>query len=168
MALINCPECNKEISDKAECCINCGYKLQKQETKFWGEYCPSCLSKGRIRTEKDDKNTTCPFCKISRKYFIYGTYDEVHSFCENHPELKESPEFSIEAYNKRINYVPVEYGNSSSNISSNNCIKCPYCQSTNTKKISVLSKATHTAMFGIFSISRNSKQFHCNNCSADF
>ena len=164
MALINCPECNREISDKSECCINCGYKLQKQETKFWGEYCPSCLSKGRIRTEKDDKNTTCPFCKISRKYFIYGTYDEVHSFCENHPELKESPEFSIEAYNKRINYVPVEYDNSSS---SNNCVKCHYCGSTNTKKISSISKASSVAMFGIFS-KKVHKEWHCNNCNSDF
>ena len=27
MALINCPECNKEVSDKAEVCIHCGYPL---------------------------------------------------------------------------------------------------------------------------------------------
>ena len=27
MALINCPECNKEISDKANICINCGYPI---------------------------------------------------------------------------------------------------------------------------------------------
>ncbi|MDD3325409.1 MAG: zinc-ribbon domain-containing protein [Sulfurospirillaceae bacterium] len=27
MALINCPECNKEVSDKAEACIHCGYPL---------------------------------------------------------------------------------------------------------------------------------------------
>ena len=27
--LIKCPECNKEVSDKAECCIHCGYPLQK-------------------------------------------------------------------------------------------------------------------------------------------
>lgn len=28
MALINCPECNKEVSDKAENCIHCGYPLK--------------------------------------------------------------------------------------------------------------------------------------------
>jgi hypothetical protein len=27
MALINCPECKKEISDKAEACPNCGYPI---------------------------------------------------------------------------------------------------------------------------------------------
>lgn len=29
MALINCPECGKEISDKAEVCIHCGYPIKK-------------------------------------------------------------------------------------------------------------------------------------------
>ena len=27
MALINCPECNKEVSDKASACIHCGFPL---------------------------------------------------------------------------------------------------------------------------------------------
>ena len=47
-------------------------------------------------------------------------------------------------------------------------VECPYCHSTVTKKITTTSKAVHTALFGIFSVSRNSKQFHCNNCGADF
>ena len=29
MALINCPECNKEISSTCEKCIHCGYTLNK-------------------------------------------------------------------------------------------------------------------------------------------
>ena len=33
MALIKCPECNKEISDKASSCPHCGYPLEKKETK---------------------------------------------------------------------------------------------------------------------------------------
>lgn len=28
MALINCPECGKEVSDKAANCPNCGYPLE--------------------------------------------------------------------------------------------------------------------------------------------
>lgn len=28
MALIKCPECGKEVSDKASACINCGYPIQ--------------------------------------------------------------------------------------------------------------------------------------------
>lgn len=29
MALINCPECNKQVSDKASSCPNCGYPISK-------------------------------------------------------------------------------------------------------------------------------------------
>lgn len=33
MALINCPECGKEVSDTAKSCPHCGYELKKSETK---------------------------------------------------------------------------------------------------------------------------------------
>lgn len=29
MALINCPECGREVSDQAKACIHCGYPLEK-------------------------------------------------------------------------------------------------------------------------------------------
>lgn len=32
MALINCPECNKKISDKANSCPNCGYPMNSKST----------------------------------------------------------------------------------------------------------------------------------------
>lgn len=33
MALINCPECGKQISDKASMCIHCGFPLQEEMSK---------------------------------------------------------------------------------------------------------------------------------------
>lgn len=33
MALIKCPECNCEVSDKADVCIHCGYPLKENEKK---------------------------------------------------------------------------------------------------------------------------------------
>lgn len=48
-----------------------------------------------------------------------------------------------------------------------NKVHCPYCNSSNCKKISGISKATSVAMFGIFS-QRVKKQWHCNNCRSDF
>lgn len=47
-------------------------------------------------------------------------------------------------------------------------VECPYCKSTNTKKITVTSKAVHTAIFGLFSLSRNAKQWKCNDCGSEF
>lgn len=49
-----------------------------------------------------------------------------------------------------------------------NTITCPYCKSTNTKKISTTSKAVAIGLFGIFGMGKASKQWHCNSCGSDF
>lgn len=53
-------------------------------------------------------------------------------------------------------------------VSSRPNVRCHYCNSTNTKKISAPSKAGNAAIFGIFEISKNMKEWHCNNCKRDF
>ncbi len=45
--------------------------------------------------------------------------------------------------------------------------KCPYCNSTNTKKISTLSRMGSFATFG-FAGKKVGKQWHCNNCKSGF
>lgn len=45
--------------------------------------------------------------------------------------------------------------------------KCQYCGSTNLKKISGTSRFVSTGVFGLAS-KKIGKQFHCNNCGADF
>lgn len=54
MALIKCPECGKEISDKAACCPNCGFPVERVKYKAIkclkckysipadSKYCPNC------------------------------------------------------------------------------------------------------------------------------
>lgn len=49
-----------------------------------------------------------------------------------------------------------------------NSVKCPYCKSTNTTKISNAKKAVAVGLFGIFGMSKASKQWHCNSCGSDF
>lgn len=61
----------------------------------------------------------------------------------------------------------VEYENPY-DINSGVKVKCPYCNSLNTIKISTMSKVGRFALFGIFSLSKNLKQWHCNNCKSDF
>ena len=61
MALINCPECGKEVSDKAKNCPSCGYPLMETasnteivaEQPLQEEYlcCPKCMSK-ELHAEK--------------------------------------------------------------------------------------------------------------------
>lgn len=46
-------------------------------------------------------------------------------------------------------------------------ITCPYCQSTDTKKITTTKKFFSTGVLGLAS-STLGKNFHCNRCKADF
>lgn len=71
-----------------------------------------------------------------------------------------------EVKNVKNPYMPKVIGEISNHSKSQ--VICPYCHSNNTKKITNSSKVIHTAILGIFSISRNSKQWHCNSCNSDF
>ncbi len=64
MALINCPECGKEISDQVAACPNCGNPIRKTNLKFCqhcGEQidkecvvCPKCGKQvGELKTSTD-------------------------------------------------------------------------------------------------------------------
>lgn len=47
-------------------------------------------------------------------------------------------------------------------------VECPYCHSTDTKKISSVSKGVSVGLFGIFGAGKVVKQWHCNSCKSDF
>lgn len=102
--------------------------------------CPNC---GRIYGYGEDGWYTCLNCRYPLK-----KVEDVKNV--KHPELNE---------HNVIGTIqdPTEP-----------TVECPYCHSTNTSKITNTSKAVHTALFGIFSMGRNSKNFHCNKCGADF
>lgn len=54
--------------------------------------------------------------------------------------------------------------NTTSTIST---VECPYCHSTNTKKISGTGRWLSTGIFGLAS-GKIGKQWHCNSCKSDF
>lgn len=54
MAMIKCPECGQEISDKAKKCINCGKILIEETAPV--KYCAEC---GK---EIESDSQECPFC----------------------------------------------------------------------------------------------------------
>ena len=63
MALIKCPECGKEISDKAKACIHCGYPLEELKDKTEENLFSSprkCLKCGKITA--NPKATVCQYC----------------------------------------------------------------------------------------------------------
>lgn len=58
MALIKCPGCGEEVSDKAVSCVHCGYALvdENAEEKLAPRLCPDC---GK---EVDAEAVSCPAC----------------------------------------------------------------------------------------------------------
>lgn len=158
MALIICPECGREISDKCEICIHCGFPLVNTKCNINGivydfkDELPIALLKN-----VDDYMPV--YGKIRRKTSL--TLADAGDLIDIIRETKAipptfTPKYALE--NREELYGDSKVKN----------IECPYCHSTNTKKITNTSKAVHTAIFGIFSMGRNSKQFHCNNCRSDF
>lgn len=56
MALIKCPECGKEISDRSKMCIHCGYPLEEEAIEAAYVKCPEC---GQDVPNDAD---TCTYC----------------------------------------------------------------------------------------------------------
>lgn len=151
---------------------NLTYAIILQEVIFmaknelWMSCCPKC---GDVNDDLD----ICPFCgtkPIRTKYtfeeLLLGNTITDEQIVDEY--ARSSPQFDEELYAQREGKEKILQQASLDKQMSANKVTCPYCKSTNTKKITNTSKAVHTALFGIFSISRNSKQWHCNNCKSDF
>lgn len=70
MALINCPECGKQISDQAPACIHCGFPMDKYHNEKKGAKVEIPLSSER-----------CPICRVTRQHVIEDNIKEVCSVC---------------------------------------------------------------------------------------
>lgn len=186
MALITCPECGKEISDKSNQCIHCGYPLELIKNQSISDpadpngmnICPKCGTIG--------KYVKCPTCQVDMINCHCTESQWTDMLLKGDGSLERwekemarlyainNEQFDKEAYNKQRQEQAEEdaYYNelikNAPDVVNPSKIQCPYCKSTNTKKITTTSKAVHTALFGIFSMGRNSKQWHCDNCGSDF
>ena len=143
MALINCPECNKEISNKSKVCVYCGYPINNQSTCLINgiEYDISFLLDENI--EYMDKLVR--FVQLTDCYFGDSS-DEIDKIIKN----KTIPQSLNIKSNKQFK-------------EEQNQIKCITCGSTNIKKISATSKVVGATMFGLFSKTARS-QFKCESC----
>ena len=77
MALIHCPECGREISDRANACVHCGYPLgndlfdvssknvqidnNSKSTETWECAVCGCINK------KSNINEICELCGVNRE-----------------------------------------------------------------------------------------------------
>lgn len=152
-------------------------------------YCKKCGRVVEIHTDKTGyKDDTCDYCKskvfpVPEKYWLDGldfliTNEQEELLREE--LVKTAPEFDEYLFNHRDSDLQQRWAKTEAALEhgkavlegrdkgNNFGVECPYCHATNVKKITITSKTVHTAIFGIFSMGRNSKNFHCNNCNSDF
>ncbi len=92
----------------------------------------------------------CPKCHKKMSYWITEIFDETGKYIRS--EVREQPKPSYD-----MKYITTGVPT----------IECPYCHSTNTKKISGFSRGFAAGLLGLGSSSLG-KQWHCNRCDSDF
>ena len=107
----------------------------------------------------------CKKCNFSTSFLSNQEIKTKCKVCGNEMEFEYSRNYNP---NESLRAIKASKHKVIQDKPSTPTVTCPYCQSTDTKKITNTSKAVHTALFGIFSMSRNAKEWHCNNCKSDF
>lgn len=143
-------------------------------------YCKKC---GRIVLFIIEDNLICDCCK-SEVFPIPNDFLIGKSKMIINEELKEqfineyvktSPEFDQYLFDHRDEILAKQSAEFNAKMSIGKAIveeqsrraTCSYCGSTNVKKIGLLNRAISTELWGLGS-KKIGKQFHCNNCGADF
>lgn len=152
-------------------------------------YCKKCGRVIRITPDKTGyKDDSCDYCKskvypVPEKYLLDGldfliTNEQKELLREE--LVKTAPEFDEYLFNHRDSDLQQRWSELNAAVEHGKAVlegrdkgnkfgvECPYCHAANVRKITTTSKVVHTAVFGIFSVGRNSKQWHCNHCNSDF
>ena len=164
--LINCPECNKEVSDKCGNCPHCGYPIEVQEILY--EYEGETYNIKEIidyfKSGSSGRGQKIESI-IDRIFSLNGDFAKYMSI---HDDIirKHCPEMIHDCYD----YTPTleEIQKRKEQIQRENIPKCPTCGSTDLSKISTVKKAAKIGMFGIFGAGDIGKTWKCNNCGSRF
>ena len=99
----------------------------------------------------------CNGTEFSEKIILGATYRQCKNCLETH-QVSTSPEYNVHVQ---------ELVQEQQEAKKSPTVTCPYCQSTDTKKISGTSRFMSTGIFGLAS-GKLGKQWHCNKCKSDF
>ena len=147
MSLLKCPECSEDVSEYADKCPNCGCPINIIK-KYSDE---------KIKNIRNNLPKKCPICGIDTKTHINDQNE-----CNVCGYIYDKTEEELKEYLNGIK--PKTLSKPTPTIS---LPHCPYCCSTNIKKISGVSKAASVIGFGILS-KKIGKQWYCNNCKSYF
>lgn len=188
MAIVVCPECNNYVSQYAEACPKCGFPIKSFMTDH-GLFdtkklmiCPKCAhTYAGFGNDSDPIYIKCKFCStnIVQTDLEWSTYNKIY-YENNYNILEEklankygNNQFSQDAYEHRLAIIKQENKNhnnqdtKANQVSQKPQVKCPYCNATNTSKITLTRRSVSTYLFGLGS-SKVTKQWHCNECGSDF
>lgn len=141
------------------------------ETREYAYYCPKC---GQCHFITYGSNEMCLVCNTrmiqspSKYRLTQSCWSQSNREFKHNQQLlfneiiSKSPEFDIDLYNNKDSILKEQSAESNTMIEHGkaileNRVECPYCHSTSTEKIHYFS---WLGMVG--------KQFHCNNCNANF
>jgi len=177
VALINCPECNKQVSDKASACIGCGCPIEYMNT--------TTKLKKVILTSYGTKKIECIKYILEFGYLPNLSLSEAKALVESTSAVIADG-VDINNANKIVNEL-AKFGataviedsekteeliedsakaeESVVNTTSSDTLKpkCPKCQSTDIHKISAIGRIAADVVFGLGSSSID-KTFECRNC----
>lgn len=143
--LIKCPECKKEISDKSNICIHCGFPMNKMKNSI-------CV----INNMPYDFLVVLN--KIQNNEPIGLVIRTIRGICD----MSLSDSKKLYDYIIENNAIPESF-ECEIIINQSNQPKCPTCGSVNIRKISATKKAASIIGLGILS-NNIGKTYQCLNC----
>lgn len=191
MALIQCPECGKEISDKAPACIHCGFPLDQLEKnnsieneddrKLYKLILRNVPKESKVKTIKLVMDMHSNLGLREAKDFVDTVPHTVTTGLTHSDAIKLQKEFTdigitadIEVDENSTSRVDIfseveankkakEEKHAREEAIEASKPKCPTCGSTNIQKISGTKRWVTAGLFGLAS-SNVGKTMECKNC----
>lgn len=138
------------------------------------QYCPVCGAIDELELDK------CRYCKsqlirtdVECDMFDYwDNIEEINKMLYKKYNIANNPKYDLKAVQKRLddekeNLSLAHSSATDPTLRGNNLVSCPYCKSTNVRKIGMVSRGVSVGLFGLAS-KKIGKQWHCNQCRSDF
>lgn len=156
MALIKCPECGGQVSDKASSCPHCGYPMSENtvNTTAVNDYAAHLCTINGVQVDLTDvvEQLLAPTPELIKGISIFRSITgcgvaSAKDFCQQVMKTKSLP-ISINISDAKINiFTP----------------KCPTCGSTSITKITSGTRLVDRLAFGALS-PESKAQYRCNAC----
>lgn len=166
-----CPKCGRIIGSEASGNCFCGHKFFDINPK-WNitDEKQDEIYKAVDYGEKTKEETIAEwkeYCRPFIEEFVMHHPDFDMWSYEHQEEIYQEWKKRTDAEFRRDRELQNQRSTTQSRSSYSPTITCPYCKSTNTKKISSVSRMFSGGLFGLGS-KKIGKQWHCNSCGSDF